>query len=59
MFLILKTQILEKIVLEISRFNLLKDFVGVIKMHSGDLKMRFIPTAPNQIVGMYENILTV
>jgi hypothetical protein len=45
MVLILRTQIVEKSQLEISRFSLATDFVDVLKMHFGELKMRFIPTA--------------
>jgi hypothetical protein len=48
--LILRSQSFEKNLLEISRFNLSKGFGGVLKMHSGKLKMRFLPTAPIHIV---------
>jgi hypothetical protein len=50
MALILRTQRLEKTLLEISRFNLSTDFGGVLKMNSGEVKMRFLPTAPILIV---------
>jgi hypothetical protein len=45
MVLILRTQTVEKSLLEISRFNLSAEFVGVIKTHFGELKMRVVPTA--------------
>jgi hypothetical protein len=51
MVLILRTQKLEKSSLEISRFNLSTEYVGILKMHFGELKMRFYPTAPIHIVG--------
>jgi hypothetical protein len=41
---------LEKSIQEISRFNLSKVFGGVLKMHSGELIMRFMPTAPIHIL---------
>jgi hypothetical protein len=47
---ILMTQIVEKSLQEISLFNLSTDFVGVLKMHSGELKMCFMATAPIHIV---------
>jgi hypothetical protein len=50
MVLILRTQSVEKYFLEISRFNLSKDFDDVLKMLFGELKMRFMPTAPINIV---------
>jgi hypothetical protein len=40
-------------------FNVSKDFGGVLKMHFGELKMRFIPTAPIHIYGINEPFLTV
>jgi hypothetical protein len=46
----------EKSLLEISRFNLSTDFVGLLKMHFGELKMRFFPTAPIHIVCYIQNI---
>jgi hypothetical protein len=50
MLLILKTQRVEKRIQGISRFNLSTDFVGVLKMHSGELKMRFFLTDPIQLL---------
>jgi hypothetical protein len=50
MDLILRTQKVGKSLQEISRFKLSTDFVGVLKMLSGELKMRFMPIAPFQIV---------
>jgi hypothetical protein len=50
MVLILRTQGVEKSLLEISRFNLSTNIVGVVKTNSGELKMRFLPTAPIHIV---------
>jgi hypothetical protein len=41
MVLILKTQSVEKILQEISRFNLSTDFVEYYKIHSSELKKRF------------------
>jgi hypothetical protein len=41
MVFILWTKRVEKSQLEISRFNLSTDFGGVLKMNSGELKMRF------------------
>jgi hypothetical protein len=58
MDLILRTQRIEKSLLEISRFNLL-EFGGVLKMHFDGLKMRFFPTAPIHNYATYETILTV
>jgi hypothetical protein len=46
MVLILNTLKVEKSLLEISRFNLSTDIVGVLKINSGELKMRFLPTDP-------------
>jgi hypothetical protein len=56
MVLILRTKGVEKSLLEISRYNLTTDFGGVIKMHSGQLKMRFLPTAPIHIVWYILNV---
>jgi hypothetical protein len=50
MVLILRTQRVEKSLLEISRFNLSTDFVGVLKTHFGKLKNRLLTTAPIRIV---------
>jgi hypothetical protein len=58
MVLILRTQGVEKSLLEISRFNLSTDLFGVLKMNSGELKMRFLPTAPIHIVWKNKNFLT-
>jgi hypothetical protein len=46
----LRTRRLEKSIREISRFNVSNDFGGVLKMHFGELKMRFFPFAPIYIV---------
>jgi hypothetical protein len=46
MILILRNQRVEKSLLEISWFNLSTDFGGVIEMHFGELKKRFLTTAP-------------
>jgi hypothetical protein len=45
MVLILRSQTVVKGLLEISRFNLSKNFSGFLKMHFGELKMRFFPTS--------------
>jgi hypothetical protein len=50
MVLILRTQRVEKSLQEISRFNLSTYFGGVLKIHFGEQKMRFLPTAPIHIV---------
>jgi hypothetical protein len=50
MVLILRPKKLEKSLLEISRFNLSTGYGGILKMHFGELKMRFIPTAPIHVV---------
>jgi hypothetical protein len=42
--------------LEISRFNLPKDFGGVLNMPPGELEMRFLPTPPIHIVCYIRNI---
>jgi hypothetical protein len=39
-----------KSLLDIYRFNLSTDFVGVPKMHFGEVKLRFMPTFPIYIV---------
>jgi hypothetical protein len=59
MVLILRTQKLENSLLEISRFNLLSDFGGVLKTHFGELKMRFLQTAPIRILWYIGNFVTV
>jgi hypothetical protein len=59
MVLILRNQRLEKILLLISRFSLLTDFGGVLKMHFRELKMRFLQTAPIHIVWFIRKFLTV
>jgi hypothetical protein len=46
----MKTQRVEKTLLEISRFNLSTDLGSVLTMNSGELKMRFFPTPAIQIV---------
>jgi hypothetical protein len=58
MFLILKNENVEKRIQEISRFNLSTDFVGVLKMLSGEQKMGFLQTAPIHIVWNTLNGLT-
>jgi hypothetical protein len=58
MVLILRTQREQQSLLEISRINLTTDFYGVLKMHSAELKMRFLPTAPIHIVWNKQNFLT-
>jgi hypothetical protein len=50
MVVILSTQKVEKSLLEIYRSILSTDFLCVLKMHSGELKMRFLPTAAIHIV---------
>jgi hypothetical protein len=57
MVLILRTQRIEKSLLEISRFNLSTEFGGVLKIPFDDLKMRFFPTAPIHTVWYIKNIL--
>jgi hypothetical protein len=49
MVLILRTQSVEKSLLEIPLFNLQIGFGDVLKMHSGELKIRLLPAAPIQI----------
>jgi hypothetical protein len=56
MFLILRTQIVEKSLLENSRCNLSTYFGGVLKTHFGELKKRFLATAPIHIVWYIRNI---
>jgi hypothetical protein len=56
MVLILRTQGVEKSLLEISRYNLTTDFGGVLKMNIGEQKMRFIPTVAIQIVWYILNV---
>jgi hypothetical protein len=55
MVLILTTQRVEKSLLELSRFNMSKDLGVVLKMHSGELKIRFMPTAPIHIISYTQN----
>jgi hypothetical protein len=55
MVLILRTQTSVKSLLKISRFNLSKDFSGLLKMHFVELKMGFFPTAPIHIVCYIRN----
>jgi hypothetical protein len=45
----------EKILLEIYWFNASTDFVGLVKKQIGELKMRFLPTAPIHIVWYIRN----
>jgi hypothetical protein len=40
----------EKSQLEIYRINVSTDFSGVLKMHFGEVKKRFFPTAPIHIL---------
>jgi hypothetical protein len=49
MVLILRTQGVEKNLLEISRYNLTTDFVCVLKMKSAEAIMRGITSSPIQI----------
>jgi hypothetical protein len=58
MVVILSPQTVEKSLLEIYRFNLSTDFGGVQKIHSDELKMRFMPTAPIYRVWYIRNLLT-
>jgi hypothetical protein len=58
MVVFLSTQRVEKSLLEIYSFNLTTDIGGVLKMHSGELKMRFLPTAAIHIVWYIVNFLT-
>jgi hypothetical protein len=55
MVFILRTQKVEKSLLELSRFNLSTDLGGILKMHFGELKMRFMATAPIHIVCYKQN----
>jgi hypothetical protein len=55
MVLIFRTWSLEKRLLEIYRFNVLTDIVGVIKTNLGELKIRFILTASIHIVRYIRN----
>jgi hypothetical protein len=50
MVFLLKAQGVEKSLLEISRFNPSTDIVVVLKMNSGGLEMRFLPTAPIHVL---------
>jgi hypothetical protein len=50
MVLILRTQRVEETLLENSRFNLSTDIVGALKLKTGELKIRFVPTAPIHIL---------
>jgi hypothetical protein len=50
MVLIFWTCRVEKILQEIYRFKVSTDFDEVLKMHFGELKMRFMPTAPIHIL---------
>jgi hypothetical protein len=59
MVFILRTKGVETSLLEISLFNLSTDIVGVIKMNSGELKMRFLPTAPIHILWYILNFLDI
>jgi hypothetical protein len=55
MVFILRTQMVVKSHLEITRFNLSKDLSGLLKMLFGELRMRFLPTAPIHIVCYIQN----
>jgi hypothetical protein len=55
MVLILRTKKGEKSLLETSRFNLSTENGGIVKMHFGELKMRFFPTAPIHIICYIRN----
>jgi hypothetical protein len=46
-----------KSLLGISRYILSTEFGGVLEMHFGELKMRFLPTAPIEIVWYIQNYL--
>jgi hypothetical protein len=50
------TERVEKSLLEISCLNLSTDFGGVLKMHFGELKMGFLPTAPIHILWYIRNV---
>jgi hypothetical protein len=50
MVFILRNQRVQKSLLEISQVNLSTDFGGVLMMHSGELKMRFLQSVPIHIV---------
>jgi hypothetical protein len=53
---ILRTWSVEKSQLEIYRFNVSTVFTGEFKMHFGELKKRFIPTAPIHILWYIRNV---
>jgi hypothetical protein len=53
---ILRTLSVEKTLLEIYRFKVSLDFGGELKMHFGELKMRFMPTALIHILWYIRNI---
>jgi hypothetical protein len=57
MVLILRTQRVEKSLLEICTFNLSTDFGGILKMHFGELKKRFLTTASIHFEWYIRNIL--
>jgi hypothetical protein len=57
MVLNLRSQGVAKSLLEISGFNLSRDFVGVLKTNFGELKKRFLKTAPIHILCYIQNFL--
>jgi hypothetical protein len=54
--LILRTWRVDKSVLEIYRLSVSTDFVGGLKMHFGELKMRILVTAPIESVWYIRNV---
>jgi hypothetical protein len=55
MVFIFRTWRVEKSQLDIYRFNVSTDFSGDLKMHFGELKYRFLPTAPVHILWYIRN----
>jgi hypothetical protein len=55
----LRTGRVEKSLLEIYGFNVSTDFGGVLKIHVGELKIRFMLTAPIHIVWFIRDYLSV
>jgi hypothetical protein len=47
----------DKILLEMYRLLVSTDFGGVLKMHFGELKKRFLPNAPIHLVWYIRNFL--
>jgi hypothetical protein len=57
MLFILRTQRVEKSLLEISRLNLSKDFGGVLKTYFGELKKPFFSDRSNSHSMVHTNLI--